>query len=261
MFLSLKQVVIALALSTLVLYGGLLASAFYFFEVDTLADVATDWRILHAVWTSVVAATLATLLAVAVAVPAGYALSRYQFVGKRVVDLLLELPVVVSPAAIGALLLIFFQTPLGLAIRDNVVDVVYAFSGIVLAQLVTVLGIATRMIRTVFDEIPVRYEHIGRTLGANHRQAFFKVTLPMAKNGILYAVILTWAKAIGEFGATITLAGAMQMKTETLPTAIFMRLSTADIQGTVVVILLLFTISMVVLAAARIFLTPNRTPW
>lgn len=252
--MKLKQVVISISVGTLILYGGLLLSAFYFFDGSTFVEVAGKKRTLNAVWISISAATIATLLAVLMAIPAGYALSRYKFRLKRLVDLMLELPMVISPAAIGALLLIFFQTPLGLAFRDSVVDVVYTFSGIVIAQFVTILGIATRMIKSIFDEIPVRYENIARTMGATHRIAFFQITLPIAKNGITYAIILTWAKAIGEFGATITLAGAMAMKTETLPTAIFMSLSTADIKGTVVIILILFLISMMVLSFARYFL-------
>lgn len=256
--MNLKRIAISLSFVTLLIYGGLLISAFYFFDVSTLKSVASKDKIFHAVWVSVSAASIATVFAVLLAVPGGYALSRYHFRFKKGVDLMLELPMIVSPAAIGALLLIFFQTPAGLYFRNHVVDVVYTFSGIVLAQLVTVLGIATRMIKSVFDEIPVRYEQIARTLGASPNRAFLKISLPLAKNGILYAVILTWAKAIGEFGATITLAGAMPMKTETLPTAIYMSLSSADIAGAVIVILMLFSISMFVLAATRYFLSENK---
>jgi molybdate transport system permease protein len=78
------------------------------------------------------------------------------------------------------------------------------------------------------------------------------VTLPLCKKGILAASVLTWAKAIGEFGATITIAGSMAMKTETLPIAIFMRLSTADIEGTVVLILILVTIGLTTLYGVRL---------
>ncbi len=256
--MNLKRVAISLSFVTLLLYGGLLISAFYFFDVSTLKSVASKSKIIHAVCVSIGAASIATTLAILLAIPGGYALSRYHFRLKKLVDLMLELPMIVSPAAIGALLLIFFQTPAGLYFRDQILDVVYTFSGIVLAQFVTVLGIATRMVKTVFDEIPRRYEQIARTLGASPNRAFLKISLPLAKNGILYAIILTWAKAIGEFGATITLAGAMPMKTETLPTAIFMSLSSADIAGAVILILILFSISMFVLAATRYFLTEKR---
>jgi molybdate transport system permease protein len=249
--MTLKNGVISASWSILMIYGILILSAFYFFDSSTLSSSLSDSRVYSAVWISVSAATLATLLSVVISVPAAYALSRYQFPLKSVVDGLLELPMIISPAALGALILIFFQTPIGVFLRENSIDVVYAFSGIVLAQFITVLGISTRLIKSVFDEISPRYENIARTLGANHTQSFAKVSLPLAKNGILSAVILTWAKAIGEFGATITVAGSMAGKTETLPTAIFMKLSMADIRGTVMLILILFSISMTMLILAR----------
>jgi molybdate transport system permease protein len=249
-----KHIAISSAISILLIYGILIAAAFYFFETRVLIQSLSDQRVISAIWLSVSAATLATLLAVVISIPAAYALSRYHFVMKPAIDTMLELPMIISPAALGALILIFFQTPVGNFFRENVIDVVYAFSGIVLAQFITVLGISTRMIKAVFDEIPARYENIARTMGASHRQTFFLVSLPLAKNGILSAVILTWAKAVGEFGATITVAGSMAMKTETLPTAIFMKLSMADIKGTVMLILILFVISMTMLLAARFLL-------
>ncbi|MBL7929989.1 MAG: ABC transporter permease [Bacteroidia bacterium] len=252
--MKVKQLVISSAISILIIYGILIASAFYFFNSTTLRESLSDKRLYSAVWISVSAASIATLLAVIISIPAAYALSRYSFRLKPAVDIFLELPMIISPAALGALILIFFQTPLGNFIRENGMDVVYAFSGIVLAQFITVLGISTRMMKAVFDEIPVRYENIARTLGATHSQTFFKVSLPLARKGMLSAVVLTWAKAIGEFGATITVAGSMALKTETLPTAIFMKLSMADIKGTVIIILILFSISVIMLVLARLIL-------
>ena len=82
----------------------------------------------------------------------------------------------------------------------------------------------------------------------------FTVTLPLARNGLIAALILTWAKALGEFGATLMVAGTMAFRTETLPIAIFMRLSTADIEGTVVLILVLVTVGLTALAIARLLL-------
>lgn len=251
--MNFKKTVIASSISILFLYGILLGSAFYFFNPETFLSIFSEGRILHAIWISISAATIATLITILIAIPAAYALSRYEFKLKKYVDVILELPMIISPAALGALILIFFQTPIGEAIRNNLIDVVYAFAGIVFAQFITVLGISTRMIKSVFDEVPVRYEGIARTLGANPRKAFIKIILPLAKNGIFYSIILTWAKAIGEFGATITVAGSMSMKTETLPTAIFMALSMADIKSTVIIILILFFISITILFITRYF--------
>ncbi|MFN6947111.1 MAG: ABC transporter permease [Cytophagaceae bacterium] len=247
-----KKIIITSSISLLVIYGLLIISTLFYFDTEVLINSLSDKRVLNAIWLSISAATIATLIAVIIAVPSGYGLSRYNFRLKPMADVILELPMVISPAALGAILLIFFQTPAGLFIRDNIIDVVYAFGGIVLAQFISVAGVCTRMIKSAFDEIPTRYENIARTLGATHRQSFFKVSLPLAKKGIFSATLLTWAKAIGEFGATITVAGSMAMKTETLPTAIFMKLSMADIKGTVVLILILFSISMAMLITARI---------
>ena len=110
------------------------------------------------------------------------------------------------------------------------------------------------------DEIPPRYEEVARTLGASPARAFFTVTLPLSKKGIVAASILTWAKALGEFGATITIAGSMAMKTETIPIAIFMRLASADIEGTVVLVFILIGIGLSVLYGVRLFAHGN-TPY
>ena len=256
--MQLRKYFIGAAGSILVVYGLLIISAFYFFEWQSFSLAIHDRRVLSAIWISISAASLATLTAVVIAIPAAFAMSRYDFKGKKIIDHLLELPMIVSPAALGALILILFQTPLGDQFRHHVIDIVYAFSGIVVAQFITILGISTRMLKSIFDEIPPRYEHIARTLGATSWQAFRQISLPLAGKGILSAVVLTWAKAIGEFGATITVAGSLTGKTETLPTSIFMRLSTADIEGTVVLIVILLTISMSLLIVARYFLQSSR---
>jgi len=196
-------------------------------------------------------ATGATLLSVILALPAAFALSRYNFFGKNLIDTLLELPMVVSPAALGAMLLIFFNSPAGKKLQDLGLPVVFAPAGIFLAQFITTLGVATRLIKSCLDEIPDRYEKVARTLGATPLRSFFTITLPLAKWGLLAAAILTWAKALGEFGATITVAGSMSMRTETIPIAIYMRLASADIGGAVILILLLLVIGLGLLYGVR----------
>jgi molybdate transport system permease protein len=150
------------------------------------------------------------------------------------------------------MLLIFFNNPLGLWIQDHGAQFVFTFYGIVLAQFVTICGVSTRLIKAAMDEIPVRYEAVARTLGASPAKAFLTITLPLSRRGIYAACILSWAKALGEFGATITIAGSMAMKTETLPIAIFMRLSSAEIEGTVILILILVSIGLSILYIVRL---------
>jgi molybdate transport system permease protein len=235
----------------LLLYGGLILSLGGFFESAAVLAAVQSERTLHAVRLSLFAATLAATLALLVAVPASYALSRYRFRGRELVDTLLEFPIIVSPAALGAMLLIFFNNPVGEWVEDNAVQFVFSFAGIVLAQFVTVLGVAVRLLKTSFDEVPVELETVARTLGATPRHAWFSVTLPLAKRGLIAAFILAWAKSLGEFGATIMVAGTMAMRTETLPVAIYLRLASADIEGTVALILVLVSIGLAALYATR----------
>ena len=250
--MNFKKLSISFALLIFVIYAGLVLSIFYFFSAPLFLKIILSERTLFSIRLSLMAATMATALSVAFAVPSAYALSRFEFKGKDIIDTILEFPMIVSPAALGALLLIFFNTPLGGFVQKNTFQFVFAFAGIVLAQFVTTLGVATRLLKAALDEIPRRYEDVARTLGASPLSAFLTVTLPLARRGVLASVILTWAKALGEFGATIMVAGSMAMRTETLPVAIFMRLASADIDGTVVLILILVSVGFCILYAARL---------
>jgi molybdate transport system permease protein len=102
------------------------------------------------------------------------------------------------------------------------------------------------------DEISPRYEAVARSLGSSSWQAFYKVTLPLSIRGLIASVILSWAKAIGEFGATVTLAGAMPGKTETMPIAIFASLASANIDKAIVLILILVVFGLGTLYAVRL---------
>jgi len=239
------------ALAVLVLYGGLIVSLAWFFDAETLRASLASPRTFFSIQLSLVTATLSASLAVVVAIPAAYALSRHRFVGRELVDAILEFPIIVSPAALGAMLLIFFNNPLGEWIQAHAMRFVFTVAGIVLAQFVTVLGVAARLLKTAFDEVPVELETVARTLGASPRHAFFTIALPLARRGLIAAFVLAWAKALGEFGATIMVAGTMAMRTETLPVAIFMRLASADIEGTVALILVLVVIGLTALYVAK----------
>jgi molybdate transport system permease protein len=218
---------------------------------EILLETVRSKEILYSIRLTLITATLSTFFAVIFAIPASYAVSRMQFFGKSIVDTILDLPIVLSPIALGAALLIFFNTPLGSGVESRSIRFVFEVPGIVLAQFVVVTALAVRLMKTTYDGISPRYETVARTLGCNRWQAFFKITLPLAKNGLISSAILAWARAVGEFGATVTLAGATRMKTETLPVAIYLSLSSADVERAVAVILVLITISLVTLVFLR----------
>ncbi len=256
--MNLKRISISFAILIFILYAGLVVSLFYYYEGSLFWETLLSERTLFSIKISLIAATVATLLSIFISLPAAYGLSRYDFKGKNLIDTILELPMIVSPAALGAILLIFFNTPAGIWIQDNYTQFIFTANGIILAQFITTVGISTRLIKSTLDEIPHRYEDVARSLGAPPLKAFMTITLPLCKKGIIAASVLTWAKAIGEFGATITIAGSMAMKTETLPIAIFMKLATADIEGTVVLILILILIGLVTLYTIRLLMHKDR---
>lgn len=251
--MTFRRLAIWCAASVFVIYAGLVLSLFYFWDGSLFVKAILSERTLFSIKISLFAATIATFLSVIIALPAAYALSRFDFIGKDIIDTILELPMIVSPAALGAMLLIFFNNPLGELIQKSCVQFVFTQYGIILAQFITTLGVATRLIKAAMDEIPHRYEGVARSLGATPVTTFFTVTLPLCKKGIIAAIVLAWAKAIGEFGATITVAGSMAIKTETLPVAIFMKLASADIEGTVALIFVLVSIGFTTLYGVRLF--------
>lgn len=240
------------ALALLVLFFiGIIASLVAYTRWDTFIDALFSEEILFAIRLSLTTATISAVISILIAVPVAYSISRTQFPGKDIVDSLLDLPIVVSPVALGAALLVFFNTPLGAAIDDNIINFVFSVPGIVLAQITVISALAIRLLKSTFDGIDPRYEQVARTLGCNRAEAFFRVTLPLAKNGLIASTILTWARAVGEFGATVMLAGATAMKTETLPTAIFLSLASADVEKAIAVVFVLIIIAVIALLAIR----------
>lgn len=218
---------------------------------DILLESLQDKEIQFALGLSLKTSLVSASLAVILGTPVAYLLSRRPFRGKILVDTVLDLPTGVSPVALGALLLIFFNQPVGLWIQQHLIPVVFTPAGIIVAQTTITLALAIRLIKAVFDSIDTHYELTARLLGESSGGAFWRVTLPMARQGILSAFILSWARALGEFGATVTLAGATKFKTETLPIAIYLNLASANIEKAVVLIWILLLVSFLVLLSLR----------
>ncbi|MDD5435801.1 MAG: ABC transporter permease subunit, partial [Nitrospira sp.] len=240
----------ALAVLT-IFFSGIIISLLTYTNWSSILVAACSREILFAAGLSLITATVSTFIAIVVAVPVAYAISKNNFFGKSFIDSLLDLPIVISPIAIGAALLVFFSTPIGSAVNNHFINFVFAVPGIVLAQFTIVSALAIRLLKSTFDSIDLRYEQVGRTLGCSKPEAFFRIIVPLARNGLIASSILTWARAVGEFGASVTLAGAMAMKTETLPIAISLNLANANIEMTIAIILLLIIIAIIALFAIR----------
>ena len=231
--------------------GLLLVSLGSFFSIDSLPEMFRSPEIRHAIWLTLITATVSSIMALIIGLPCAYVLSRYRFKGHQFVDTLLDLPIVLSPVAVGTAILLFFQTQPGRWISENVMIVTLSWVGIILAQFTIVSALAIRLLKATFDEIDPKYEKVARVLGCTPGKVFFKVDLPMARRGIFSAWILTWARAVGEFGATVTVAGATALKTETLATSIYLRLSTVQINQAAFLMTLMVGIALTVLFLSR----------
>jgi len=166
---------------------------------------------------------LATLLVMLGAIPLGYALARHEFPGKRILSTLASLPLVLPPTAVGYLLLRLLADsgPLGRERLGIDLDFLLNWKGVVLACGVMSLPLVLRTARVSFEQIDPRLEEMARTLGVSPLRTFCVVTLPLALRGLTAAFVLGFTRAMGEFGASVTVAGNIPGRTQTLSSAIY----------------------------------------
>mgnify|MGYP002682448809 CR=1 FL=1 len=195
--------------------------------------------------------TITTAIAVLFGIPASYALSRYRFPLHSLIDSIIDLPIVLPPLVAGIALLVFFQTAVGQWIEAHVMRFVFTTQGIILAQFVPSASFAVRALKAAFDSVDPRMEQVARTLGWNERQAFWRVTFPLARNGLVAGTVMTWARAAGEFGPILMFCGATRFKTEVLPIAIFLNMSVGKIEMALSVTLILVILATGALLAFR----------
>ncbi len=167
------------------------------------------------------AATTALVLVPGVA--AAFLLARYRGPGRGALDTLLSLPLVLPPTAVGLVLLDILgrQRPLGSWLAARGIEIVFTWKAVVLASAVMSFPLLVRSARTAFEEVDPQLVGLARTLGCAPLAAFFRVTLPLARRGVLAGAVLAFSRALGEFGATIMVAGNIPGRTQTLALAIF----------------------------------------
>jgi molybdate transport system permease protein len=180
-----------------------------------------EWQ---AVRLSLRVAVVSTLASLPLGIAAAYALARGRFPGRAILDGLIHLPLVLPPVVTGYLLLVTFgrRGPLGAAL-ESCCGIVFSFrwTGAALAAAVMAFPLMVRAIRLSLEAADLRLEQAAATLGANPAWVFLTVTLPLALPGIVAGAVLAFAKAMGEFGATITFVSAIPGETLTLPSAIY----------------------------------------
>src|SRR5260221_946845 len=181
-----------------------------------------DWRI---VGFTLRVAALSTALIIPPGLAIAWLLARFEWRGKSLVETLVTLPLVMPPVATGLLLLKVLGKRhfLGGLLDRAGIELVFTWRAVVIAMMVMSLPFLVRGCRVAFEEVNVRMEQIARTLGASEWRGFLTITLPLAVTGITGGVVLAFARAIGEFGATILFAGNIPRRTTTLSLAIYDR--------------------------------------
>jgi len=231
--------------------GVTLVSIVLYLDAPTFASAVVSREILSAIRLTAITTTITTALSVLIAAPAGYALSRYRFPLHALIDTIIDLPIVLPPLVAGIALLVFFQTPIGQWIEAHVMRFVFTTQGIVLAQFVPAASFSVRAMKATFDGVDPRMEQVARTLGCSEAQAFMRVTLPLARTGMVAGAVMTWARAAGEFGPILMFCGATRFKTEVLSIAIFLNMSVGKIEMALSVTIILVILATVALLAFK----------
>ena len=241
-----------IAMTYIILIVGMLLADMTFTSVGHIFEALKSEEIQYSIKLSLISCTITMFLSLLVAIPIGYFMSRYDFPGKRLLDSILDIPIILPPLVIGLSLLILFQTPLGRFVESHI-RITYTVYSVVIAQFMVACAFAVRTMSVTFSQIDSRQEDVALTLGCSKGQAFWMILLPQAKNGILTAGSLAWARALGEFGPILIFSGATRMRTEVLPTTVFLELSVGNIEAAVAVWLIMILAGCGVLTIVRYF--------
>lgn len=188
--------------------------------------------------------------------PLAYVLARRRFRGRVLIDTLVDLPIVLPPAVAGIALLMAFgrRGVLGAWLLDAGVSIPFTPAAVVIAQIFVAAPFYIRAARSGFNRVEPTLEAAAADLGARPGTVFRTVTLPLARSGLAAGAVLAWARALGEFGATIMFAGNLPGKTQTMPLAIYSAYGGGDLPTALWLALILLVTSLAILVASRLLI-------
>ena len=202
----------------------------------------------------------ATALNLVLGVAVGFVLARRRFAGRELLDALLTLPMVMPPTVLGYYLLVLIgrRGPIGAWLQTHFgINLIFTWQGAVIAATIVAFPLVFKSARAAFEAVDPQLEQVARVLGLSELALFFRVTLPLAWRGIMAGVLLAFARATGEFGATLMVAGSIPGKTQTLSVAVYEAVQAGqDDVANFLVLLTSVTCVAVLLAAGR--LAPGR---
>ena len=219
-------------------------------------NASPDSPELEALRLSLEVATRSVGFSLPLAVLAAWVLTRARFPGRLLLDAFVHLPLVLPPVAVGYVLLLLFgvRAPLGAWLRTHFgVQLAFTTAGAALATAVMTFPLMVRAVRLSLDHVDRGLEDAARTLGANRWTVFRRITVPLVRPSVAAGAALCWARALGEFGATITFAGNFPGRTQTIPLAVYIQLESRPEAG--------LALSLVLLAVSLAILVIMRGRW
>ncbi|WP_343343740.1 molybdate ABC transporter permease subunit [Terrisporobacter petrolearius] len=200
-------------------------------------------------WISIRTSLLATFITFFIGIGSAYLVANYQGKWKGLIDSLFTLPLVLPPTVLGFFLLLLFgkNGPMGklLALMDK--SIIFTWSATVIAATVVAFPMMYRSARSAFEQIDINLISAAKTLGLSDWKIFHKIAIPLAWPGIIGGLVLSFARALGEFGATLMIAGNIPGKTQTMPLAIFFEVQAMDYKGAMLWVITIVAISVVMI--------------
>lgn len=255
------RVITGILIGVAVLFIGIpLAALLFRVSPETLFASLQNPVVIDALGLSLLTAGISTIIVIGFGTPVAYINARFHYPGKKVIDTLTDIPVVLPPAVAGLALLMAFgrRGLVGQYLDVLGIEIAFTTIAVIMAQVFVASPFYIRQARTSFSGVNRIYEHAARTLGASPIRTFFTITVPLAFTGILSGAVLTFARALGEFGATIMFAGNLQGKTQTMPLAIYSTFQ-GDIDASLALAVILVIISFAVIIVVKVLAEKEET--
>lgn len=197
-------------------------------------------------WISIKTATLSTVITFFLGIIVSYWMSNFKGKSKGIIDGLFTLPLILPPTVVGFFLLLICgkNGPIGKLLELFNTSLIFSWSATVIAAIVVSFPMMYRTTRSAFEQIDINILSAARTLGLSEFKIFYKIAIPLAMPGIIGGLVLSFARAMGEFGATLMLAGNIPGKTQTMPLAIFFAAEGGDMQKAILWVIIIVTLSL-----------------
>jgi molybdate transport system permease protein len=237
-----------------------LAGLFLNTEIASFGSYVCCPQVVDALRLTLVTSAVSAVLILLIGTPLAYWLADTGFRGKHVIDTLVDMPLVLPPAVAGVALLMAFGRVGFVGVHlAPAITIPFTTVAVVIAQTFVAGPFYVRQARVGFESVPKQLQMASLTMGASPLRTFFRVTMPIASHAILAGLVMAWARAVGEFGATLIFAGSLQGVTQTMPLAIYTALE-QDIRISIVLSVTLVAVSFLVIIVTKFVLGPREAP-